>query len=164
MLDAATLPSLKLEKISLYNRLYFFICFSSQKKRVDSFLKVVRSAYVELVSVVCDESGHPEFPFSYLTHVTLLSLAQVRLSRCSVFAHPNYHFRQAVAQPADLSTLTEGAQNWSQNIKKGQNVSHYETSSPALRMLVLLLYLSAGDLCSLSLVLASPTNPPVFQP
>ena len=66
-------------------------------------------------SVVCDESGHPEFPFSYLTHMTLLTLAQARLSNCSgfaqalTFAHPNYHYRQAAAQPANLSTVAEGA-------------------------------------------------------
>ena len=26
--------------------------------------------------VLCDESGHTKFPFSYLAHVTLLTLAQ----------------------------------------------------------------------------------------
>ena len=39
-----------------------------------------------LTSVMCDESGHTKFPFSYLEHVTLLTLAQARLSPCSEFA------------------------------------------------------------------------------
>ena len=33
-------------------------------------------------SVVCHESGQTKFPFSYLEQVTLLTLAQVRLSTC----------------------------------------------------------------------------------
>jgi len=37
-------------------------------------------------SVLCDESGHPKFPFSYLAQMTLLTLAQARLSLCSGFA------------------------------------------------------------------------------
>ena len=40
-----------------------------------------------LLSVLCDESGHTKFPFSYLNHVTLLTLAQARLSFTSGFAH-----------------------------------------------------------------------------
>jgi len=36
--------------------------------------------------VVCDESGHTKFPFWYLAHVILLTLAQIRLSPCSGFA------------------------------------------------------------------------------
>ena len=46
-------------------------------------------------TVVCDESGQIKFPFSYVAHVTRLTLAQARLSRCSgwlTFAYPNYHF------------------------------------------------------------------------
>ena len=52
--------------------------------------------------VVCDESGHTKFPFSYIAHVTLLNpgsgIAQSLLRICSGwlnFAHPNYNFRQA---------------------------------------------------------------------
>ena len=57
------------------------------------------------------ESGLTQFPFSYLDHMTLLTLAQVRLSPCSEFAHwlsfslPNYHFRQAAPQHAELLQL-----------------------------------------------------------
>jgi len=40
-----------------------------------------------LLSVLCNESGHTKFPFSYLNHVTLLTLAQARLSFTSGFAH-----------------------------------------------------------------------------
>jgi len=37
--------------------------------------------FFECVPVVlCDESGHIKFPFSYFTHVTLLTVAQARLS------------------------------------------------------------------------------------
>ena len=35
------------------------------------------------ILVLYDESGRTEFLFSYLTHVTLLSLAQAWLSPCS---------------------------------------------------------------------------------
>jgi len=34
---------------------------------------------VGFVVVTCDESGHTEFPFTYLANVTLLTLAQARL-------------------------------------------------------------------------------------
>jgi hypothetical protein len=37
-------------------------------------------------AVMCDESGHTRFPFSTLAHVTLLTLAQARLSLFSGFA------------------------------------------------------------------------------
>jgi len=33
--------------------------------------------------IMCDESGHTEFPFSYLEHVKLLTLAQARFGPCS---------------------------------------------------------------------------------
>ena len=36
-------------------------------------------------SVVCDESEHTKFPFWYLAHVILLTLAQILLSLCSGF-------------------------------------------------------------------------------
>src|SRR6187551_1728853 len=61
-----------------------------------------RALMTIIIAVVCDESGQIKFPFSYVAHVTRLTLAQARLSRCSgwlTFAHPNYHFRQAAAQP-----------------------------------------------------------------
>jgi len=38
----------------------------------------IRLAAIGL-GVLCDESGHIKFPFSYLAHVTLLTSAQVRL-------------------------------------------------------------------------------------
>jgi len=37
-------------------------------------------------AVICDESRHIKFPLSYREHVTLLTLAQARLSACSGFA------------------------------------------------------------------------------
>ena len=46
----------------------------------------VRVASPNTKFVLCDESGHTNFPFSYLAHVTLLTLAQARLSFCSGFA------------------------------------------------------------------------------
>jgi len=42
-------------------------------------------------SVLCDESGHTKFPFSYLAHVTLLTPAQVRLGSGSGFAQACCH-------------------------------------------------------------------------
>ena len=49
--------------------------------------------------VVCDESGHTKFPFSYLAHLTLphpgSASAQSLLRICSgqlTFAHPLYRF------------------------------------------------------------------------
>jgi hypothetical protein len=38
------------------------------------------------MTVLCDESGHTKFPFSYHEHVTLLTLAQARISPCPGFA------------------------------------------------------------------------------
>jgi len=55
------------------------------------------------LSVLCDESGHTEFPFSYLAHVTLLTPAQGRLRIGSGLAqacspYPKNYFRKAAPQ------------------------------------------------------------------
>ena len=70
-----------------------------------------RASMTIIIAVVCDESGQIKFPFSYVAHVTRLTLAQARLSRCSgwlTFAYPNYHFRQAAAQPAKRFNSSRG--------------------------------------------------------
>jgi len=49
------------------------------------------------LSVMWDESKLTKFPFLVLVHVTLLTLAQARLSPCSGWltaAHPNYRFQR----------------------------------------------------------------------
>jgi len=46
------------------------------------------NVHMTSVVVVCDESEHTIYPFLYLEQVTLLTLAQARLSPCSGFAHP----------------------------------------------------------------------------
>ena len=58
------------------------------------------------LSVVCDESGQTKFPFSYLKHATLLTLAQAQLSPYSGFAQAGSPlltsitiFQQTAAQP-----------------------------------------------------------------
>jgi hypothetical protein len=59
-------------------------------------------------SVLCDESGHTKFPFSYLAHVMMLTPTQIRLRICSgllIFAHHNCHFRQAVPEYAEWLQL-----------------------------------------------------------
>jgi hypothetical protein len=83
--------------------------------------------------VLCVESGHTKFPFS-VEHVTLLTLAQARLSPCLGFAHAglplltlNYQFRQAVAQPANyFNSSREGLELVLS--KENQNVSHFRTN------------------------------------
>jgi hypothetical protein len=42
--------------------------------------------YPAVSTVLRDESGHTKFPFSYLAHVALLTLAQARRRLCSGFA------------------------------------------------------------------------------
>jgi len=61
---------------------------------------------------MCDESGHTEFPFSYLAPRDVAhpgsGSAQSVLRICSgwlTFAHPDYQFRQAAAQPAESLQL-----------------------------------------------------------
>jgi hypothetical protein len=104
------------------------------------------------------ESGLTKFRFPYLAHVTLLAPAQARPSLCSAFysgwltfAHPNYHFRQAAAQPAEsLQVKPRGPELVIYD--DGQNVSHFETN----RLWVRITYLSAGDFCPLSIALTPP--------
>ena len=51
-----------------------------------TYQESVRQGSVGVITIMCDESGHTEFPFLYLEHVKLLTPAQVRLNPCSGFA------------------------------------------------------------------------------
>ena len=66
------------------------ICRGNQAESAQNQLLALRFHWALLntlkPSVMCDESGHTKFPFSCLAHVTLLTLAQARLSPCSGFA------------------------------------------------------------------------------
>jgi len=80
-----------------------------------------RIAHVSFKAVVCDESGHIKFPFSYFVRVTLLTLVQARLSRCSGFAQAgsHLHFRQVVAQPVKRFNSSRGGPELVPYIKIG---------------------------------------------
>jgi len=100
--------------------------------------------------VVCDESGHIKFPFSYLAHVTLLTLAQARLSCCSGFAQVGSPLLTLITIFGKLrrslrttSTLAKGDPELVPYIKMARMCPIFEPNS--LRVFILV-SLSARDL------------------
>jgi len=76
-------------------------------------------------SVLCDETGHMKFPFSYLADVTLLTLAQARLSPSSAFAQAGSTlftlitiFGRLHPQPANCFNSSRGGLELVPRIKK----------------------------------------------
>ena len=65
---------------------------------------------------MCDKSGHAKFPFSYLEHLMLLTLAQAWLRPCPGFAQagsPLLTYWAGYGAVCKItSTPAEEAQNW----------------------------------------------------
>ena len=82
--------------------------------------------------VLCDESGHTIFPFSYLAHMTLPTPAQGRLRICSPLLRPSTMFGTLRRSMLNCFNSSRVGPELVPYMKMAKIGSHFENEQPRL--------------------------------